>query len=420
MIMKKLKSNCIIFCILLLFGCQDNEIFTNDNDISKAQSWFEQNKNGLDSKISNPANREGVVIKKTPDWSQSKIHVDKYGVKSIEVALEYDTYLFFAESNNKIKRGTPNVLNSMLLFELEEGKYAVYLLKIYPSYQNTKIGNHVFENLNFSEIPSDFSGDMLVFDWDENFIGGWKISDGEKQNFYVRTNKPNPNGRITSNLNSTCYEITTNWYSVTCIDGVCGDPVLVDSSSVIVCETTIAPPDPLDPDSGGGGDGGTCFVPHPLFEGLMLPCDEVEDGIDCASFQFIKTNSNWQESSLVNVGFKIKYINPQSNLLVSSELTITRPIWFGFPVRRYDGTEVSSGKAAELAASAVQYASDLTHILYIQNPNMLVSLAEQTFIRYLQSRMRDFGGRADFYGSGSPQVLPKAPSYSLFGNGDCD
>jgi len=87
--------------------------------------------------------------------------------------------------------------------------------------------------LNFTNLPEDFSGSILVFDWEENFIGGWKVVNGEKKFFYGRLSNNSgyepESGRVAATNEMNCYIITQNHYSVTCVRGYgCGEPVLID------------------------------------------------------------------------------------------------------------------------------------------------------------------------------------------------
>ncbi len=167
----------------------------------------------------------------------------------------------------------------MLLFETHPGEYEVYLLKIYPDDPATLLSNEDFDRLNYGEVPSSFSGQIMVFDWDERFIGGWRIDGGERSEYIARSNhNNNADGRTLRNNSIVCYQVTTHWYQVTCSAYGCSEPVLIDVTTTINCEQIIAPPDTNDPGAGGGGGGGEpgCFVEHPFIEGLMIPCEDEE------------------------------------------------------------------------------------------------------------------------------------------------
>jgi hypothetical protein len=144
------------------------------------------------------------------------------------------------------------------------------------------------------------------------------------------------------------------------------------------------------------------------------------NGIDCSSFYFIGTANNWQEAAITNIKFQVKIVDLDGSVISVNEMKITKPIWFGLPAIRWDGSTVSAGKAAEIAASAVQYASDLTHLLYLENPNTPISTAESVFMGYLKSKLLTDGGRADFNGSGASNVITTSAEYRFWGNGNCE
>jgi hypothetical protein len=167
----------------------------------------------------------------------------------------------------------------MLLFEVESNDYQVFLLKIYPNDLNEMSIKNDFEKLNYGGVPKGFSGRMMLFDWDENFMGGWRIENGIKSKFIGRVTKKNnsSSGRSFKDNSITCYQITTYWYSQACMPGGgCAPPVLIDVSYTIECEYSLAPGD----HSGSGGPGdptaNTCFVRHSFIEGLMIPCGDEE------------------------------------------------------------------------------------------------------------------------------------------------
>ncbi|MFM9836975.1 MAG: hypothetical protein ACKVOQ_01855 [Cyclobacteriaceae bacterium] len=143
-------------------------------------------------------------------------------------------------------------------------------------------------------------------------------------------------------------------------------------------------------------------------------------GIDCASFSFIPTNSTWQEAAVYNIRFRVRFYSYPLNTVTFRDVIISKPVWFGLPTERYDGTIVQSGEASEIAAQAVQNASNIVHSMFIESPAVLTSTLENAFMKEIQLFMTALGGRADFNGSGSSQVVPRDAQYKLFGNGNCN
>jgi hypothetical protein len=273
----------IIFYFFFI-GCSvevDNLYHDNLNhDIKRAKDWFERNQFLLfkgESKSSALRNKfDKLKLDKTPNWSNSRVHYMKNGLKLIEVGLKYDKYLIFTTTNdsNDLSKSEPNILNSMLLVEIRPDQYAVFLLKIYPNDRENKFDH---EKINFGKVPNGFEGSMIIFDWNERFIGGWKFKNGSKSKFYRLINNKNlKTGKNYRNSSITCFQYTTYWYSQACTsEGICAEPVLIDFSTTVECDYVLAPGD----NSGSGGPGdpssNTCFVEHPYIQGLLVPCDEL-------------------------------------------------------------------------------------------------------------------------------------------------
>lgn len=165
------------------------------------------------------------------------------------------------------------------------------------------------------------------------------------------------------------------------------------------------------PGGGGGGDGDGDEIPDGL--------EEAEAGIDCASFNFADVNDTWQEAAINDVHFYVRYFDAQGNKLYVRKMFIDRTLYFGFPKITYNKKLISPGMAAQAAASAIQYASDRVHSMFIETPNVMSWTVTQAFIQELKAYVQGIGGRVDFVGSNSPNVVPTTASYVLFGNGDC-
>lgn len=275
--MKKF-GNALIIILTFLFtsNCQEDEIINeyHSQDITNAKIWFENNEQALNQKSYN-FGRSSNTFTKYPDWAKSNVYKMQNGYKAIEVSLNYETNLLVLNDNDNPSRNS-NVANSMLMIETSPNSFSIYLLKIFS--QNESFS---FNSFNMSRIPPDFNGDMMLFDWNERFIGGWKIKNGVKEFFYAKSSTDSKIKDSPSNSSRTsawnCYIVTTYWYSQACVrGGGCADPVLIDITYTQACEYILAPGD----DSGSGGPGdptaNTCFLEHPYIYGLLVPCNEVD------------------------------------------------------------------------------------------------------------------------------------------------
>lgn len=116
---------------------------------------------------------------------------------------------------------------------------------------------------------------MMVFDWKENFIGGWKIKDGAWYQYIARVDSKKA-AEFYSNAKTECYTLAYHTYSQ-----VEGEPMYYTGTfyTTICFEfASLAPPG----DGGGGGttytgEDGECYMPHPYIEGMVVRCDQYED-----------------------------------------------------------------------------------------------------------------------------------------------
>lgn len=274
----KIRFVLLFFLVgVLLLGCQENEFKVVDPNIADAKKWFENNNQKLNQSLNKYQSARAISnFTKSPNWNTSKVHQLKNGIKAVEVILNYENYILFSDSEI-MDKSKPNVINSLMLIEVVKDYYELYLLKIYPENSPSGLSVTNFDNLNFSNIPPTFSGKMMLFDWNENLLGGWRIVNGEKNFFYseISSNNSTENANDLNSRTSTwnCYLLTTYWYSQACTrGGGCADPVLIDITTTQMCEYVLAPGD----DSGAGGPGdptaNTCFIEHTYINGLMVPC----------------------------------------------------------------------------------------------------------------------------------------------------
>jgi len=94
---------------MLFFSCLEQVETTNNADIEKARNWFDQNKHILSKVPDDPSVRGSSFFQKTPNWNKSKVHISKSGLKSIEVSLDYETFLIPSETELKSSK-----VNSLL------------------------------------------------------------------------------------------------------------------------------------------------------------------------------------------------------------------------------------------------------------------------------------------------------------------
>lgn len=409
---------------LLAFSCIEEEIEQllelKNSDIVASKSWydaFEMQNQGHENarKVNNGKGK--------PDWAKSKVYHQSDGKKVIEVQFDFEE-IAIPEHLKTDKFEKASVLQTLILFPKSDGSYVPYFLNIYPDSPDKKFKLKDFRDGGYQKIPSDFSGVYRFYRWNGDFISGWRIKDGLKTH-RIKESKAegsNKNSRLASST-LVCYQVVTTWYKSTCWEGFgCTTPV-EDGTTVsgYECELVMAPPTPGDP-GGGGGGGGTppstseeCEQPEGNLQGVTVYCDEEEEvtGIDCDSFRFKNTSSNWQEAAVANIRFNVRLSTG-----VMRSMTIARALYFGIPRENRDGEQISDVDASNFSAGAVQRASDIAHQLFVYDPTVQDITVENAFLNLLKQQMTIVGGRADFYGSGYTLRITNA-NYVLLGNGIC-
>ena len=152
--------------------------------------------------------------------------------------------------------------------------------------------------------------------------------------------------------------------------------------------------------------------------------DEVEpEDIDidpnCESFNFQQTSSNWQESAVTNIRFRVIIVSPDG-LYVNHVVEFPQAVLFGCPINLSIGdTYISPGLAANVSAQALEQAMDET-VKKFGNKSVTSMVVELYFKQRLKHNYPLFipGARVNFNPS-SYSVTP-SPYQSSFGNGDCN
>ncbi|WP_420320982.1 hypothetical protein [Flagellimonas sp.] len=163
---------------------------------------------------------------------------------------------------------------------------------------------------------------------------------------------------------------------------------------------------------------------NPCPEGwVSIPINVVRDvpPPDCASFNFKKTSSNWQQANVVGIHFDI-YLLTEHRPYVEYKYTVEldRPVNFGAPVLDRLGNTTTPGLIASVSAAALQQAMSDTARKYGST-----RVHESVVTEYFKQRVKDNyslfvpGGRAN---TNSTSTLPatqyKATTRPDFGG--CD
>ena len=154
----------------------------------------------------------------------------------------------------------------------------------------------------------------------------------------------------------------------------------------------------------GGGGGSENYTQH----------KPGEDGMDCRTFEFTPTASNWQEAGVKNCRVNVLWLGGgRSGEYIP--VVIGAPIIIGLP------RHFTAGKAANLAAEACEYASHELYRLLKKYPTRPTDyLIEKTYRDAVEKKIKESGGTAGRVGSNSPSIVIKEAQYRLLGTGNCD
>jgi prepilin-type processing-associated H-X9-DG protein len=173
----------------------------------------------------------------------------------------------------------------------------------------------------------------------------------------------------------------------------CTEWILVGSRMVGNCWST------------GGSGGSENYTPY----------KPSEEGLDCRTFAFTQTASNWQEAGVKNSRVNMLWLDG-SRRGEYIAATIAAPVIIGLPLYH------SPGAAANIAARACSYGEDEVSRLLKRYPTRPTDyLIDKTYREAVDRFIRKYAGTAGrVYRNMSPDVIINDAQYRLFGNGDCD
>lgn len=401
-------SSLLLFILLSNFSCQKVQ-----NLSSKLEKNLSQNEKSIVEKWIKGVNEKAISSKENHldsfynyvDWNKSvKITISNSSKSIFYIPIlnkQIGLSLFFDERKNSIDSG------NIVLVNCKNNESPITGIKTY--YESIVLKNNEKNN---------FSGSISSYTISKKHLHDYGFKNGkiEWQGIYAPRNVSNQIIRSFSNNNTrnlTTYDCEWWGHYTIWSDGV----TTLDYTYLVCkltgeCQTTlIKTPNGYQvfKSNCGGGGGNSSPESEPF-------------GIDCESFIFVQTASNWQEAGIKNHRMNMVWLGGQNYRLPIS-LTITSPIIIGLPKERDNGNIIySSGKAAEIAAEIIQTATILTHKVLKDEPNRPSDeLIERTFRDFLSEVALLYAGTAGRTGSGSSAIYTNSnPKYKIFGTGDCD
>ncbi|HVI46714.1 MAG TPA: hypothetical protein VM802_17680 [Chitinophaga sp.] len=375
---------------LLFFACkkQDNRSNQPQSLKTEAKSYFD------DVLAKQPGNN---AIQETnrlsydllPDWSS---------VKEIKVQ-SFSTVL------------VPLVFSNKMPYSLDSQKERRYLgapfLAFYKGSSGSIVAEVVYKSPTADSRKSKFEGDILVTSWD----GTIKRSSSYKNGVAHRTNV---------SISYTAAKAKTEGYN--CAEFDYFQDVYVGGKyqgTQYLYSKTVCFDDGGGPSggSGGGGDMGGSGT-NPDYSAPDID-PENTNSVDCSAIVFKQTSSaNWQEAGITKI--RLKWVWSSNEGMTAMRTVYINQVVIGLPLKYANGTEITPGLAASLAATYTDLAKIFTYQEFKNSPYMP---DDGTVTLYFRKKLNELmivkGGTAGVAGSGSPNIIYKEEQRTAWNPYDC-
>jgi hypothetical protein len=274
------RTVAVIFliCLTALVGScvveesfQRNDFSEDQSILQEAEQWYGSNLIGMNNA------RTNSLVAGNPKWEKSVDFIHK-GRQVVEVPIDLRVTNIFSQKEKEIKKRGSDY--RLLLFKNDFGGFQPYLFKVELERDDFKSPWSDLKNLNLNRIPTDFKGRFIFFDLTGNFVGDWKIENGERKraSSFYRT-APMSNPTVSARIDSYTYHcVVTTHIHVTDAGGNITREVEYEVWDCIFTPM-FSGSDPDDTSGGGSPEG--CYEPHPDFEGLMVPCGSLDPDCPC-------------------------------------------------------------------------------------------------------------------------------------------
>lgn len=188
---KSLVTFLIPISLMLIMGsCVVDSLSVKESQdvrLLKAKDWFEMNEiylshHGAKSHQSEALKIAASKINKKPDWDRYLIHIGQKGEEVWEIPLIYEGLLISVEEGKPFPK---SVAHSMVMFS-QGSEYKVFILKVIPDDPDYVFKENDFYTINYKKKREDFSGVFKFFEWDESFIGGYVVENGQTVRNIIR------------------------------------------------------------------------------------------------------------------------------------------------------------------------------------------------------------------------------------------
>ena len=230
--------------VLFLPSCIDEPeaptlALEDTSQLAQVRGWFEANKTKLriPSKGTNYRTESQELIlpffEKEPDWEQFHHYYFPDGREVFEVSLENENlYIPIAKEAGINEEDVDYFQNILFVKHPTLPKFDPLIIRYYPE-ENTS--NRDFEAISYQMIDEKWSGWIDLFTYDEHYLMGYKVTEGELTHTReMQKNPENAHKIAVSSENKSdeaihCYVVATDWY-----DGRTGE--YLDTTHAQTCE----------------------------------------------------------------------------------------------------------------------------------------------------------------------------------------
>lgn len=449
--MKKVLSLSILFAFLVIvfYSCRKSDVPSSLKDkslpngltVEEAQTYF----NKLDTSVA--ATRQGkAAMKMWPHWSDPYSNSNGKGQQYIEVPVvtkKKRTILFIDKqnpiANDDKKKQQQSAFQTLIISKDRTNQVYYRILTYVGSSAYLKRHNYNIGHNRIGKLDADFDGYLNYSNQNGEHLFSLKVENGRpvkrissKAASQLRRKDARGSGHevcdrwCTEIIEQVCYQPTIT----VCIGGHCfeqeqPEECYYESIEVDCYDECYWVDDPEEPETpcydqttpsgycdeipGDGGDGGDGN------EG-----NEATFGVDCSSFSFTNTSlANWQEAGLNQIRLKWVWIGPSHDQSLAREVYADHVV-FGLPKQYGNGTTVTPGQAAIIAADITDQAKINTYQRFRDSPFEPESTVITYFKEQLQLLMVTKGGTAGTTGTGSPNIVFRNEQRAFFGTRDCN
>ncbi|WP_026948053.1 hypothetical protein [Algoriphagus marincola] len=208
------------------------------SQLAQVRDWFEANKTKLrlpDRGTNFRTESQELILpffEKEPDWDQFHHYYFPDGREVFEVSLENENlYIPRAKDAGASEEDVDYFQNILFVKHPTLPKFDPLIIRYYPD-KNTS--NREFTEISYEMIDGKWSGWIDLFTYDEHYLMGYKVSEGELTHTRQMQKSPENVRKIAVGSENKdeaihCYVVATDWY-----DGRTGE--YLDTTHAQTCE----------------------------------------------------------------------------------------------------------------------------------------------------------------------------------------